>query len=233
MVPAVPPAGPTPSPAGLPQRATAAEVPPSAWAPQAPADPHPYQGAEAGQLPQRNPGVAGGPLGGPVGDFNGFTPTRQPGTEPELPRRAPGEARSPFERGTARSEATAPQAEPEEQREPGMSAFGAQRVRVPGATLTDLPDAPPGSEPLLPSPPAAFAAQSAARSPLSCRVTRRASPLRAPPQASRPVAVLRAAASRRAGLPRAAASRCAATPLPTVSKVAVSQLPAGRLPRSG
>ncbi|MEU4216614.1 hypothetical protein AB0F10_14745, partial [Actinoplanes sp. NPDC026623] len=104
---------PAPEP-GLPQRSApspapggAFPAPESAWAPPPPAQPsaaaednpfapraaesHPYRGG-AGDLPQRSPGIAGGPLDGPVGDFNGFTPARKapesaPAPAPDLSRR--------------------------------------------------------------------------------------------------------------------------------------------------
>jgi hypothetical protein len=167
------------------------------------ADPHPYR-SSAGDLPQRSPGIAGGPLDGPVGEFNGFTPTRQPADSapssgPDMPRRA---GASPFDRqdpapadgpafgapadqppfgGAERSPFAPVPREPSasasgEQfgaradegaqfgsragegaqfgsragegaqagdRPPGISVFGNQRVRVPGAALTGLSDAPP------------------------------------------------------------------------------------------
>jgi hypothetical protein len=182
-----------------------------------PAEPQPLRGG-AGSLPQRSPGVAGGPLDGPVGEFNGFTPTRQPaqpapGAGPEPPRRPGGspfdrQASAPLDRppfgaptgqpgpgtptgqpgpgtpagqpalgtpaGQSAFGASADQApwgaagrpplgsrEPGAaagvpfgsgssdddsrpgDRPPGVSVFGDQRVRVPGATLDGLPEAPP------------------------------------------------------------------------------------------
>ncbi|MET8153755.1 hypothetical protein ACIBSW_37040 [Actinoplanes sp. NPDC049668] len=163
-----------PEPGQLPQRPPAAPPaggafppPESAWAPPpappsaAPednpfvprvAEPHPYGGG-AGDLPQRSPGIAGGPLDGPVGDFNGFTPARKPAEAAPAP--------APFDRpgtyGTPQPGATFGSAAPQQPfgsarpddadgqsgRAPGVSAFGDQRIRVPGATLTGLPDAAP------------------------------------------------------------------------------------------
>ncbi len=205
-------------PGGLPQRSSAAAqgtagsfaARESAWAPQPSAQPagaaegnpfarpveqHPYRSGAGGQLPQRSPGIAGGPLDGPVGEFNGFTPTRQPvestpGAGPDMPRRpggpfdrqspapadrppfgAPGDQspfgppdgpvpfgagsgpaeRSPFAPrepgGSPAGESFGSARTDDDQRAgdrpPGLSAFGDQRVRVPGATLTGLPDGPP------------------------------------------------------------------------------------------
>jgi collagen type III alpha len=179
---------PAPESGGLPQRTPPANqetsgAPESAWAPPPSAQPaaaeenpfarqsepaHPYR-AGGSELPQRSPGIAGGPLDGPVGEFNGFTPTRQPAdSAPGAgPGRTPG---SPFDRpqfgaaadpfggdrsapapreplggampafGSARSDD-----DPQPDRPPGVSAFGDQRVRVPGATLTGLPDAAPAT----------------------------------------------------------------------------------------
>ena len=118
----------------------------SVWAPP-PAQPHqPSQGG----LPQRSPGVAGGPLAGPVGEFNGFTPARSASATPpaDFPRRLPAA----------------------DDQQPAVSAFGDQRVRVPGATLTDLPDRvqaavgrpKPPAFPYAARPPKAQASRSAA-----------------------------------------------------------------------
>ncbi|WP_248294927.1 hypothetical protein [Actinoplanes sp. TBRC 11911] len=70
-------------------------------------------------LPQRNPSVAD-PAAGQFEGFDGFA-AGQPG------------------RGTPPPVTPSPSAEAN--RPGGLSAFGDQRVRVPGATLTDLPDA--------------------------------------------------------------------------------------------
>jgi hypothetical protein len=56
-------------------------------------------------------------------------------SSPEL-----GSGRPLPERGSANDQ---PSGDLSDGRPPGVSAFGAQRVRVPGATLTGLPDAPP------------------------------------------------------------------------------------------
>ncbi|WP_127505297.1 hypothetical protein [Actinoplanes solisilvae] len=81
-------------------------------------------------LPQRNanPGSTVDSLDG----FDGFAAAASRGAAPE-------------------------QAEPPTGRPPGVSAFGDQRIRVPGATLTGLSDAP-APPPAAPRPPAAPAA---------------------------------------------------------------------------
>ncbi|MCA2212832.1 hypothetical protein [Jidongwangia harbinensis] len=110
-------------------------APPSAWAPPPPPpaagdDPfgrsgesHPYRGGDESQ-PHRAADV-------PAGDYHGFapgSPTR--GSAGDDPQDRPG---TPADRP------------------PGVSAFGDQRVRVPGATLTGLPDtAPAGNGDALP-----------------------------------------------------------------------------------
>ncbi|MGA5305549.1 LppU/SCO3897 family protein [Nucisporomicrobium flavum] len=181
----------------------------------------PRQAPGAGQLPQRSPGIAGGPLSGPVGEFNGFTPARSAPSQPEGPRRIGGPfdresdpfqrdsgaadragdpfqrengaadragdpfqrengsadrandpfpresrqfdresgpadsqsspvGRGPFERDGASFDQGGPGHNGGDQastgRPPGVSAFGDQRVRVPGATLTGLPDGPASPE---------------------------------------------------------------------------------------
>ena len=169
-----------PEQGGLPQRPPAAPEPPqSAWAPPPSAQPsgaaeenpfarqaeppHPYRSG-GGDLPQRSPGIAGGPLDGPVGEFNGFTPTRQaadsapdrrPAFEQPAAREQFGAERSSFAPaprepgGSAAAEgfgsARTDEDRPAGDRPPGLSAFGDQRVRVPGATLTGLPDASPAA----------------------------------------------------------------------------------------
>jgi collagen type III alpha len=92
-----------------------------AWAPLAarPTDPPAQFAGSSDPLPQRNPSPVD--PAGPLDGFDGFaagTPGRgtpPPAPEPETPTGRP----------------------------PGLSAFGDQRVRVPGASLTGLPDAPP------------------------------------------------------------------------------------------
>jgi hypothetical protein len=111
-------------PAAVPASGNAPEPPRSAWAPQ-PA-PTPAEGGDHPiPLPQRTPSSIDP---GTIGEFDGFAA----GT--------PG-------RGTV-AEPPAGDVDPATGRPPGVSAFGDQRVRVPGATLTDLPDAPtPGRSP--------------------------------------------------------------------------------------
>jgi collagen type III alpha len=128
-------------------------VPSSAWDPappsapaSAPIEPHPYAEAahpyaqEAEPHPYRTAAPAGPavPPGNgappssafppfPAGGFNGFGTGSRGSAAAEFGSQAP--AREP---GTVSGS-----------RPPGISAFGDQRVRVPGATLSDLPDAPP------------------------------------------------------------------------------------------
>jgi hypothetical protein len=130
------------------------------------AEPHPYRGA--GDLDSAAPGdYAGFAPGSP----NRVRASLDPADSPD-PGALPDRPRSPFDNtgqaehsGSALGRAgsvpdrpsfdqpsdrsgSAPElgsgAEPSGgERPPGVSAFGAQRVRVPGATLTGLPDAPP------------------------------------------------------------------------------------------
>ena len=102
----------------------APEEPRFAWAP-----PQPPPAADTSQglarrgepLPQRNPSIPPDP-----GEFDGFAAA------------ASGRATVGDRSGAGRDEI-----DPATGRPPGVSAFGDQRVRVPGATLANLPDAPP------------------------------------------------------------------------------------------
>lgn len=105
------------------------------------------ESARGGPLPSR---ADRPPFGGPDGPgnpdamsgFNGFvspSAARQPGAStgdvsPSSDARQP-DARQP--------EANQPEANQPEARPAGISAFGGQRVRVPGAALNELPDVPP------------------------------------------------------------------------------------------
>ena len=118
----------------VPASGNAPEPPRSAWAPQQ--APAPADGGNPFPLPQRTPAAVDPAT---IGEFDGFaagTPGR--GTVPPPP---PPPPLSPA------SQATGPEADPAMGRPPGLSAFGDQRVRVPGATLGDLPGAPPAVRP--------------------------------------------------------------------------------------
>ena len=91
----------------------AASAPQSAWAPPEPSDSHPYRGQ----------GESVAPPSDQQSDFDGYA------------------AGSPT-RGRLEPEPASPAEAPSSGRPPGLSAFGDQRIRVPGATLTGLPDAP-------------------------------------------------------------------------------------------
>ena len=139
-------------------------APPSAWAPPPsanassssednPFDSHPYRAG----------GVSGGPLNDQRSDFSGFapgSPTRgridpdssTPGPmwgaafDPAAESRPPAGVPTGSDTYSSASEYSSPGPESDEPdpsggRPPGLSAFGDQRVRVPGATLTGLPDA--------------------------------------------------------------------------------------------
>ncbi len=112
-------------PSSVPASGNAPEAPRSAWAPQ-PAPTRADSGDSAFPLPQRTPSPVDPAT---IGEFDGFAA----GT--------PG-------RGIVDDPPPSPEVDPPTSRPPGLSAFGDQRVRVPGATLTDLPDAPtPGRPP--------------------------------------------------------------------------------------
>jgi collagen type III alpha len=138
--------------------------PPSAWAPpemQAPgqsgaddpfgrsAEPHPYRSGDDG---------SGFPLGGQSGEIAGFAPGSPTRGRPSLDDDSPAGSPygSPFDRSPSAPQrpgslperspfaaADPADQDPNSDRPPGLSAFGDQRVRVPGATLTGLPDGPP------------------------------------------------------------------------------------------
>ncbi|WP_203782600.1 hypothetical protein [Paractinoplanes rishiriensis] len=114
-------AGDAPSPPFVPASGNAPEPPSSAWAPQT--APGAAEGADNPiPLPQRTPSTVDPAT---IGEFDGFAA----GT----PGRGSVGAQSGAQSGA--------QPDPGTGRPPGLSAFGDQRVRVPGATLTDLPDA--------------------------------------------------------------------------------------------
>ncbi|GAA2652181.1 hypothetical protein [Paractinoplanes durhamensis] len=102
-----------------PPAAGSSFVPASGNAPEPPRSAWAPQQAATGDgqfpLPQRTPA---GVDPGTIGEFDGFAAAAARGSGEQPPA---GDADRP----------------------PGVSAFGAQRVRVPGATLADLPDAPP------------------------------------------------------------------------------------------
>ncbi len=137
-----------------------------------PIEPHPYRDADAPSVdedvephPYRSAAVATPvqpalpPF--PAGGFNGFG-AANPGTSSA--RREPGSV--------------------SDSRPPGISAFGDQRVRVPGATLGDLPDAPPTAAPGGPSShspvPSSFSGPDAgsAAAPVPLRQTSNGLPVR-------------------------------------------------------
>ncbi|WP_213012865.1 LppU/SCO3897 family protein [Paractinoplanes toevensis] len=110
---------PSSGPAFVPASGNAPEPPRSAWAPQQAPAPV-TSGDNPFPLPQRKPATVDP---GTIGEFDGFaagTPGR--GSLPDLP--------------------STDDVDPATGRPPGVSVFGAQRVRVPGATLAELPDAP-------------------------------------------------------------------------------------------
>ncbi|GAB2579772.1 hypothetical protein Aab01nite_55810 [Paractinoplanes abujensis] len=108
------------------------QQPPTGWAPTPapPARTPPEQNfiqRPGAPLPQRNANPAG--TVDSVEGFNGFA--------------------APAGRGAPEQQQQQPQQQsidPSTGRPPGISAFGDQRVRVPGATLTGLPDAPPPAQ---------------------------------------------------------------------------------------
>ncbi|MEV4348085.1 hypothetical protein AB0J83_26820, partial [Actinoplanes sp. NPDC049596] len=150
------------------------EQPSSAWAPQVRSTPdseNQFVQRQGAPLPQRNANP-----GGTVDDlqgFNGFA-AGQANRGPESaapassasydgpafsgdpaggPAASGGPSADDFGRGSG---FPGEQADQSTGRPPGISAFDNQRVRVPGATLTDLPDAPPSVRPTgAPAPAAA------------------------------------------------------------------------------
>jgi hypothetical protein len=122
----------------LPQRGNGGS--PSAWAPPEqprssagdgsfgrPAEPHPYRPGEGDSGE-----IAGFAPGSPTRGRPSFDDDQDSGGPYTLPDRSPqfGSGADPES--------------PNGSRPPGVSAFGDQRVRVPGATLTGLPDEPSG-----------------------------------------------------------------------------------------
>jgi collagen type III alpha len=90
-----------------------------------------------------SPSAAGGPFGPPASPSDAGSAASRP-SAPSGESGPVHEAR--FAPGLGDSRPAAPDARVREQassgRPPGISAFGDQRIRVPGATLTGLPDAP-------------------------------------------------------------------------------------------
>ncbi|WP_250000654.1 hypothetical protein [Actinoplanes sp. M2I2] len=143
-----------PSVFGAPPAETPAEQPQSVWGPP-PARPSLEQSfiqRPGAPLPQRNANSI--PGDGVVG-FDGFAAASRGSSDDNTT--GPSAASDNFAPSGASSDGFDRRSEPAQRepaqheqadaadRAPGVSAFGAQRVRVPGATLTDLPDtSPPG-----------------------------------------------------------------------------------------
>jgi collagen type III alpha len=155
-LPPFPPAAAFPPPAFPPPATPPAPAPPSPAGPVASGSAGPSLGGDSGRvspLDRRDRGSAPdfGALG--TSGFDGFAnPSSGRGPNASAPNApSPGSPSSGASSPGSSSPGSSLPGATTGSRQPGVSAFGDQRVRVPGATLTDLPDAPP--EPTGPTAP--------------------------------------------------------------------------------